>query len=237
MRKSGPLCSQDQSGGGHPERKIILLMDPTWRLIKSPTTRWRWRSTKSHLIPKRCRNGPFWPCHRNNTHLPCCAVSTTIMFGVWPSCGVWIRAAAKKCLLSELLDVANSVCCCHRRAKNPCRASRERSWSPLPRKQVCTIRGSIAGNLLDNLKNGSAQLASGRLLARGTSWWVTKAARRGLPVPSENLERYRLDEHGHRERLICGTPTSRAKIATGCSKLPADKHRKRIRSQRHGSFP
>jgi hypothetical protein len=39
---------------------------------------------------------------------------------------------------------------------------------------------------------------------------VTKAARRGSSVPPENLERYHLDEHGHRERSICGTPASRA---------------------------
>ena len=39
---------------------------------------------------------------------------------------------------------------------------------------------------------------------------VTRAAKRGLPVPIENLERYNLDEQGHRGRAICGMPVSRA---------------------------
>jgi hypothetical protein len=39
---------------------------------------------------------------------------------------------------------------------------------------------------------------------------VTRAARRGLPVPSENLERYGLDALGHQEHTICGLPVSRA---------------------------
>lgn len=39
---------------------------------------------------------------------------------------------------------------------------------------------------------------------------VTTAAKRGLPIPSENLERYGLDAQGNQEPVICGLPLSRA---------------------------
>ncbi|HET6843524.1 MAG TPA: hypothetical protein VFK06_17865 [Candidatus Angelobacter sp.] len=39
---------------------------------------------------------------------------------------------------------------------------------------------------------------------------IMRAARAGLTVPRNNLERYGLDEHGNRQPAICGVPLSRA---------------------------